>query len=70
MPGMCGKLTFMFHFALFKMEFVVWWILDSTAQAQTEGLHFLVFRVTEGTRAHTGDTLVDPASGSAGGLHF
>ena len=46
MPGMCVELTFMFYFALFKMEFVVWGILDRTAQAQTEALHFLVFRVT------------------------
>lgn len=36
----------MFYFVLFKMELVVWWILDSTGQAQTEALHFLVFRVT------------------------
>lgn len=69
-PGMCGELTFMFHFALFKMELVVWWLSDSTAQAQTEALHFLVFRVTWGAHAHTGDIPADPASGSAGGWNI
>ena len=56
MPGMCGELISLFYFALFKMELVVWRLVDSTAQAQAEAPHFLVFGVTWGARAHTGDT--------------
>lgn len=60
----------MFYFALFKMELVIWRLEDSTAQAQAEAPYFLVFRVTWGARAHTGDTPADPACGSAGGLNI